>query len=146
MVTETELAMMDKVDAIDYWTDLIQEDLGVFTDIDRVKKMVFMLRDSGQLKWFTEQVDDNDTGVFAYLVTDDLKGGKCLAELIFYIKPQYRGDIKLVKRYIQRAESIARDKYCICVKIGSNIEYKDKSFIKLLKRWGYVDDTVSKTL
>lgn len=142
MVTETELGMIGKVDAIDYWTDLIQEDLGAFEDVDKVKAMIFNLREHRLLKWFS--IDE--TGVFAYMIVDDFKGGKCLSELIFYIKPQYRGQISLVKRYIQRAEEIASDKCCNCVKIGSNIDYKDSSFIKLLRRWGYVDDTVSKSL
>ncbi len=138
-VTEQDLAMLNK-DPIEYWTDLIQEDLNAFSDIDRVKKIIYTLRDSGQLKYFCL----GETGIFAYMITDDLKGGKCLSELIFYIKPEHRGDLKLVKRYIKRAEYTARDKCCICVKIGANIEFKDSSLIKLLRRWGYVDDTVSK--
>jgi len=129
-------------DLINYWTKLIQEDLGTFTDMSRVRELCHALHEAKQLKYFLIE----DTGIFAYMIVDDFKGGKALAELIFYIKPQYRGNLRLVKRYIKRAEKIAIDKCCKCVKIGANIDYKDSSLIKLLKRWGYVDDTVSKSL
>jgi hypothetical protein len=43
-------------------------------------------------------------------------------------------------------EAIAKKEHCGSVKIGGNIGYKDQSFLTLLKRFGYVDDTVAKYL
>lgn len=127
---------------IEYWINTIQEDLGSFSDLDKIKKQIYQLNDAKLLKYFELE----DVGVFAYLIVDDFTGGKALSELMFYIKPEYRGNIKLVKRFIAEAEKLALDNQCNCVKIGANIGYKDSSFIKMLRRWGYEDDTVSKTL
>ena len=127
-------------DQIDYWIDYIQDDLGTLTDIERVKMNVRQLREAGILKYFT--IDNS--GVFAYIITDDFLGGKCLSEIIFYIRPEKRGSIRLVCKYLKIVEDIAFDKNCSCVKIGSNIGYKDSKFINFLKRYGYVDDTVAK--
>ena len=144
VITKDELDMVSKLgedkDVVDYWVDVIQEDLGTFSDSSEVAFSVKQLRDSGLLKYFT--IDE--TGIFAYIVTNDFLGSKSLSELMFYIRPHHRGDLRLVKRYIKRVEQIALDNCCKCVKIGANIKYKDQSFIKLLKRWGYQDDTVSK--
>lgn len=129
-------------DVIHYWVDLIQQDIGTFTDIEQVKKNVNNLRDAGMLRFLTIE----NTGIFAYIITDDFLGGKCLAELMFYIRKEKRGDIRLVKRYLDAAERIAVDNFCRCVKIGSNIGYNDQGLIKLLKRYGYEDDTVAKYL
>ena len=130
-----------KKDPIDYWIDLIQEDIGSYTNVEVVKALVFGLRDKEMLKYFS--VDN--TGVFAYVISDDFKGGQCLNELMFYIRKECRGNPRLLKRYLDIVEEIARDKNCSCVKIGSNIEYRDITFLELLKnRFGYVDDTVAK--
>lgn len=129
-------------DPIDYWSDLIQEDLHAFKDFDRVKQQMKQLRDNGFLNYYC--IDN--TGVMAYMITPDFRGGLSCVEIMFYIRPEHRGNLRLVKRYILRLERIAMDNSCNCVKIGANIEYKDESLIKLLKRWGYVDDTVSKYL
>ena len=126
-------------DPIDYWVDLIQEDLNTIHDVSSVKGLVFNLRDNGMLKYFSL----DNTGVFAYIISDDFLGGKCMSEVVFYIKKEHRGGRKAYE-YIKKAESIALDNNCKSVKIGSNIGFKDESVIKLLKRLGYVDDTVSK--
>jgi len=129
-------------DPVIYWVKQVAKDLGTITDVDRVLSLVANLRDQGLLKW----VSIKNTGVFAYVITDDFLGSDCLSEIVFYIKPEFRGDIKLVLRYIRTVEEIAKRKGCKSIKIGGNIGYKDQSFIKLLKRLGYVDDTVSKYL
>jgi len=129
-------------DPIDYWIDYIQSDLGTMVDTERVKLKVRELRDMDLLKYFT--IDN--TGIFAYIITDDFLGGKCLSELMFYIRPEHRGRIRLVRKYLKIAEGIASDKNCATIKIGANIGYKDSKFINLLKRFGYVDDTVAKPI
>ena len=102
--------------------------------------MVNNLKDNGLLQFFT--IDD--TGIFAYLITEDFRGDKVLSELMVYIRKEYRGKISLVLQYIKKAESIARDNECSVIKIGGNIGYKDQKFLNLLKRLGYIDDTVAK--
>ena len=141
-MTIREDAGLPPENVVDYWVDLINDDLGTFSDVARVRYLIQGAYDADRLKYFT--IDN--TGIFAYVIVDDLKGGKCLCETMFYIRKEHRGNLRLVKRYIQRAEEIAMDTCCMCVKIGANIEYKDQSLIKLLKRWGYVDDTVSKQI
>ena len=119
---------------------MIQADLGTLTDTDRVKHIVHTLDDQGLLRHFS--IDD--TGIFAYIISDDFLGGSCLAEIVSYIKPENRGSIKLVLRYLQKVEDIAKENHCSSEKIGGNIGYKDQSFLKLLRRLGYVDDTLAK--
>jgi len=128
-------------DVIDYWVDLIHKEIKL-TDPEKTRLIFYGLMDNKILEFFTW----NFTGIFAYLITDDMKGGKTLAEVIFYIKPDYRGSLRLVKKYITLAEQKARDNGCDSIKIGGNIGFKDDSFLRLLKRWGYCDDTVSKQI
>ena len=127
-------------DIIDYWLDFINDELGTIEDINEVRCNMYHLREVGLLKYFTIE----NTGIFAYLISPNLKGGKVLSEVMFYILPENRGSLKLVKQYLNKAEQIAKDQGCRSVNIGSNIEFKDSSFIKLLKRMGYEDDTVAK--
>ena len=87
-----------------------------------------------------------DTGIFAYVLGPDMKGGIILAEVLFYIRPQYRGSIKLFKRYLDEIEKIAIEKKCVSVKIGANMGYKDPRFIRVLQRFGYQVDAVTKEL
>jgi hypothetical protein len=131
-----------KKDFITYWIDLIDEDLHCLNNKGEVLGLMNKLSESGNLK----VLSINNTGVFAYMIVPDFRGSKCLAEIIFYIRKESRGDLKLVKKYINKIEDIARENNCLSVKIGGNIGYNDDSFIKLLKRWGYGDDTVAKYL
>lgn len=126
----------------DYWLDMAAADLGTFSDVERVRRESYALCDVKELKAFFIR----DTGIFAFLIGSDFKGNNVLAEYFFYIKPIYRGDLRLVKAYINTAETLAKKFNCIRVKIGANIDFKNKSFIKLLRRWGYEDDIVSKLI
>lgn len=76
----------------------------------------------------------------------DLDGATSFIEIVFYIYPQFRGNLRLVKNYINEAERIAQNSSCNKIKVGGNIGYKDSSFLHLLKRWGYETDTVFKEL
>ncbi|MFY9591750.1 MAG: hypothetical protein WAP54_07185, partial [Bacteroidales bacterium] len=61
-------------------------------------------------------------------------------------KPEYRGNIRLFKELVQHLEDIAKENNCSCVKIASNIGYNDDSVLKILQRWGYKVDTVTKRI
>jgi len=131
-----------KKELIEYWIDLIDEDLGCFTDKASVLQLIYQLRDADMLN----VVSIKNTGIFAFSYVPDFRGGKCLAELVFYIRKENRGDVRLVKKYLQRVEEMADRKHCNSVRIGGNIGYKDDSFLRLLNRWGYKADTVVKYL
>jgi hypothetical protein len=126
----------------DYWIDLIGEELGCYTDIEDVKRCVKNLVNADLLKILSI----NNTGVFAYVIAPDFLGGRALSEVVFYIRKEERGNLRLFKRYLSMIEAIAKKEHCGSVKIGGNIGYKDQSFLTLLKRFGYVDDTVAKYL
>ena len=129
-------------DPIEYWMGVIQEDIHLFDNFDSVKHRIEKLRDADLLRYFTIK----NTGIFAYIITDDFTGGRSLLELMFYIRKGNRGSIRLVIEYIKMAEQIAFDTNCDSVKIGSNSGYNDAAFLKLLKRLDYVDDTLSKRI
>ena len=126
-------------DAINYWADLIDEDVSLF-DVQRVKQELTSIKE--KIEFFTIDM----TGLFAYVIAPDFRGRTTLAEVIFYIKPIYRGNLRLVRRYIRRAEREAKAIGCASISIGGNIGYKDQSFLKLLGRWGYHGHTAAKYL
>lgn len=121
---------------VDHWFDMIAKEF----DVGPVE-FYYNLYSSGHLQFFCIE----QTGIFAYMI-HDMCGKKVLSELVMYIKPCYRGNLKLVKKYILRAESIAKESACSEIMIGGNIGYKDALFLTLLKRWGYADHTVSKRI
>jgi hypothetical protein len=131
---------VDAADEVEYWHWLIGTEFGV-GNIEFYRRFA----DSGMLKAFCLVQRDADTGLFAYALTDYF-GKKWLNEIIFYIRPECRGDLRLVYEYIKQAERIAREERCESIKIGANIGFKDMSLLRLLKRRGYADDTVSKEL
>jgi hypothetical protein len=132
---------------VDYWYDLIAAE---FPDIGK-KETYKKLYCSGAIDFFN--VADGgceSTGLFLYTLNDTF-GRKYFVELLIYIKPEYRGSLRLVKEYVDRAEALARELGCERINIGANIRgpqdrHKDFSLLKLLKRWGYVDDTLTKEL
>lgn len=126
----------------DYWIDLIGDDLDCFSDKEEVKRIIKNLVDNDHLKILS--IDN--TGVFAYVIAPDFLGGRTLSEVVFYIRKEERGDLRLFKKYLKTIEDIARRENCISVKIGGNIGYKDQTFLLLLRRCGYVDDTLAKYL
>ncbi len=130
------------LEEIKYWTKLIQDEIGSYADVDKAIESMNGIYEAGLLRTFKIK----DTGIFAYVITNDFQGRLVLSEIVFYIKPEHRGSLRLVRRYITEIEKIAIANNCNCVKIGADIEFKDSTFIKLLKRWGYSDDTVSKQI
>lgn len=127
---------------INYWIDVINDDLGTFTDVEAVRSLMHRIDENKELRWFSIK----GTGVFAYMIAPNFLGGHDLAEIVFYILPEHRGSYRLVLQYLQKAEELAKDNGCTTIKIGGNIGYKDQSFLNILKRLGYVDDTVSKII
>lgn len=124
---------------IDYWLTEIYNELKTI-DLEKAKSQVRLIKD--MLEYFT--IDD--TGIFAYLIVPDMKGNLMLGEMLFYIRKEHRGSLKLFKRYLDEAERIAVEKKCVSVKIGANMGYKDQKFIRVLQMFGYEVDAVTKEI
>ena len=128
-------------DAVDHWVNLIHDDIG-FHDIDKTRDEFYVLADEKILKFFCIDF----TGILAYLINTDIDGKDIFTTIAFYIKPCYRGSVKLLKKYIDRAEREAKKLSCASIQIGGSIGSKDEQLINLLKRWGYCDCSVKKNL
>lgn len=125
------------------WAKLAQEELNCFDNLDNTVEYVNKLDEVGLLHF--EELSD-ERGVVAYIFCPDMRGNTICSELFMYIKPEYRGDIKLFKRIVEIMEQAAKENNCKFVTIGSNIGYRDDKLLSLLSRFGYKPDTVKKEI
>lgn len=128
---------IDYEDVVNYWYDMVSKEFPNIGD----KEVFYNLYKKGVLKFFCIDL----TGIFAYIV-NDFAGTKGFCEVLFYIMPKFRGNLRLVRKYITKAEHLAKENGCGKILIGANIGNKDTTFIKLLKRWGYTDNVVAKEI
>jgi hypothetical protein len=137
---------MQKVRTAERWYDIIAAE---FPNIGKKQKYCELYA-RGAIDFFVIYSAGKETGMFLYTLNDTF-GRKYLVELLLYILPEYRGSLELVKRYVDTAENLGRELGCERINIGANIRgpadrHKDFTLLKLLKRWGYVDDTLTKEL
>lgn len=125
------------------WAKLAQEELNCFDNLDNTVEYVKKLGEADLLH--IEELSD-ERGVVAYMFCPDMRGNMICSELFMYIKPEYRGDIKLFKRIVEIMEQAAKENNCKFVTIGSNIGYRDDKLLSLLSRFGYKPDTVKKEI
>lgn len=125
------------------WAKLAQEELNCFDNLDNTVEYVKKLGEADLLH--IEELSD-ERGVVAYMFCPDMRGNMICSELFMYIKPEYRGDIKLFKRVVEIMEQAAKENNCKFVTIGSNIGYRDDKLLSLLSRFGYKPDTVKKEI
>ena len=125
------------------WAKLAQEELNCFDNLDNTVEYVKKLGEADLLH--IEELSD-ERGVVAYMFCPDMRGNMICSELFMYIKPKYRGDIKLFKRIVEIMEQAAKENNCKFVTIGSNIGYRDDKLLSLLSRFGYKPDTVKKEI
>lgn len=125
------------------WCKAAQEELNCFDSLDNTVNYVIELAKAGLLH--VEELSD-DRGVVAYMFCPDFRGNTICSELFMYIRPEYRGDIKLFKKIIDIMEQAAKENNCKYVTIGSNIGYRDDKLLSLLSRFGYKTDTVKKEI
>lgn len=130
---------MTGLDVITYWLTEVHKEFGTINLEESIKQATAVCH-------VLETFSIEDTGIFAYVVGPDMKGRSIIAEVLFYIRPEYRGSIKLFKKYLDEIEKIAIEKKCVSVKIGANMGYKDPHFIKVLQRFGYQVDAVTKDI
>lgn len=136
--------MRDVEQEIDYWFETAQNDLHCFpTDeaYESVKDLFKLLNSQGQLKWY---FDKDKKGIMVYCIIPDFRGGMCVNELFMYIKPEYRGSIRLFKELVNHLEQVAKETGCASVRIASNIGYDDQKVLRVLKLFGYETDVVVK--
>ncbi len=135
---------MDVNKEIDYWVETAHNDLQCFPSDEAkesVKKLFKILNEQEQLAYYFLE---DKKGVMAYCITPDFRGGLCVNELFMYIKPEYRGSIKLFKKLVNYLEQIAKEHNCSAVRIASNIGYADQKVLRVLKLFGYETDVVVK--
>ena len=135
---------MDVNKEIDYWVETAQDDLHCFPSDEAkesVKKLFRILNEQEQLAY---HFLDEKKGLMVYCITPDFRGGLCVNELFMYIKPEYRGSIKLFKQLVNHLEQVAKEHNCGSVRIASNIGYADQKVLRVLKLFGYETDVVVK--
>lgn len=135
---------MDIYEEIEYWADVAQNDLHCFPSEEAkesVKDLFKLFNSQEQLLIYTLP---EKKGVIFYCIIPDFRGGMCVSELFMYIKPEYRGSIKLFKELVTHLEQVAKEKNCASVRIASNIGYNDQKVLRVLKLFGYETDVVVK--
>ena len=134
---------MTTIEKFNYWLELTEQELDCFVDVERVSLLMTNLINANRLKYYELP---EQKGIIAYIISDDLRGRDCVGEIFMYIKPEYRGDIRLFKKLINHLEEVAKENNCHSVKVASNIGYNDASVLKVLERWGYRTDAVIKEI
>lgn len=137
---------MDVFQEIDYWINEAENDLHCFGTEERkqsVKNLFNLLAEQGQVKYY---IPDGRKGIMGYCICPDFRGGLTVNELFMYIKPEYRGSIKLFKELVNHVEQAAKENNCSSVRIASNIGYDDDKVLRVLKLFGYKTDVVVKYL
>lgn len=137
---------MDVFQEIDYWLNEAENDLHCFGTEERkegVKQLFYALANQGQVLYY---IPEGRKGVMGYCIIPDFRGGLTVSELFMYIKPEFRGSIKLFKELVNHVEEVAKEKGCASVRIASNIGYDDDKVLRVLKLFGYKTDMVVKYL
>lgn len=125
------------------WAKIAQEELNCFADLDKTVDYVTKLADCGMLR--VEELS-SDSGVVAYMIIPDFRGNMLCSELFMYIRPEYRGDMRLFNEIIKIMEQAAKENGCKFVTIGANIGYRDDKLLRILSHYGYKPDTVKKEI
>lgn len=128
-------------DEIRYWLNLADEELHCFTDKERVYQIFLNLAVANRLKWYFLP---DKKGLIVYTIVDDFRGGLTVNELFMYIKPKWRGNIRLFKELINHIEQFARSNKIPSVRLASNIGYDDEHVLRVLQHFGYRTDVVVK--
>lgn len=125
------------------WAKMAQDELKCFKNLDETVAYVEKLAELGMVH--IEELN-NERGVVAYMIVPDFRGNMYCSELFMYVKPEYRGDIKLFNKIINKIEQAAKENSCKFITIGANIGYRDEKLLKVLSRYGYKPDTLKKEI
>lgn len=135
---------MDIYQEIEYWIETAQNDLHCFPSEDAkesVKNLFISLAKQNIILYY---IPEKRQGIMAYCIVPDFRGGMTVSELFMYIRPEYRGSIKLFKELVNHVEQVAKENDCASVRIASNIGYNDQKVLRVLKLFGYETDVVVK--
>ena len=134
---------MDVLKEIDYWIEQAKNDLDCFREggEEQARQIMTYFYNIGQLRWHTLE---DKKGIIVYVIVPDGRGGMCVNEVFMYIKPEFRGKIRLFKELVEHLEEVAIKENCVSVRIASNIGYNDAVVLKCLQRFGYSTDVVVK--
>ena len=135
---------MDIYQEIEYWIETAQNDLHCFPSEDAkesVKNLFISLAKQNIILYY---IPEKRQGIMAYCIVPDFRGGMTVSELFMYIRPEYRGSIKLFKELVNHVEQVAKENNCSSVRIASNIGYNDQKVLRVLKLFGYETDVVVK--
>lgn len=134
---------MNIIEEIDYWIEQAKNDLDCFREggEEQIRQIMTGLYQTGQLRWYFLE---EKKGIMVYIIAPDFRGGMCVNELFMYIKPEFRGKIRLFKELIEHLEDVAKKENCASVRIASNIGYNDSLVLRCLQRFGYDTDVVVK--
>ncbi len=127
---------------IQKWLNIIQEDLGCFSDVNTTLARLQASFDAGIMHLWEES---GGKGLVACFIVDDWMGNRICNELVVYLKPEYRGDGVTFPQMIANLEAFAKENGCIKVNLGATIGYRDGSILKVYKRLGYKTIGVSKS-
>lgn len=125
------------------WAKIAQDELDCFNNLDATVDYVNKLAEANLLR--AEELSD-ERGVVAYMFVPDFRGNMLCSELFMYIKPEYRGNIRLLGEVIKIMEQAAKENGCKFVTIGANIGYRDDKLLRILSHYGYKPDTVKKEI
>ncbi|MCD7878888.1 MAG: hypothetical protein LUG16_03020 [Candidatus Gastranaerophilales bacterium] len=134
------------IEEIDYWIEQAEKELNCFNPNggkEQVRNQMIGLYNQGILRWYFLE---DKKGIMVYCITPDFRGDTSVNELFMYIKPEYRGNIKLFKELVTHLEAVAIIQNCKSVRIASNIGYNDTLVLKCLQRFGYSTDVVVKNM
>lgn len=132
------------IEEIDYWIEQAEKELNCFNPDggkEQVRNQMIGLYNQGLLRWYFLE---DKKGIMVYCITPDFRGDTSVNELFMYIKPEYRGNIRLFKELVTHLEAVAITQNCKSVRIASNIGYNDALVLKCLQRFGYSTDVVVK--
>lgn len=128
-------------ETIIYWANVIKDDLKIFRNIDFTIDYFCELQESLVIAEL-----EGRKGVMICLIQHDWQGIRNCAELLFYIKPEYRGNISNFKKLLQALDSAAKANCCEYTTIGADIGYRDDKLLNLLIKVGYKKDTLRKAV
>lgn len=137
---------MNVFQEIDYWINTLQEDIHCYETEEKkefVKSLFYELAKQNNLFYY---ILEERKGIVAYCFNFDFLGNSSVDELFMYIKPEFRGGIKLFKELVNYLEIVAKENKCKTIRIGANLNYKDENILRALQRLGYKTDVVVKDL
>lgn len=124
-----------------YWANEIQNDLGTIKDFVYTVDYFNSLGNDLIIYEMPEK-----TGVIMCFISEDWNGNKYCAEMLMYIKPEYRGKAMSFRAIIKKIQEIAKENECQYVNIGADIGYRDEKTLKIIKKLGYKNETFRRFL